>query len=77
MVAIALGFLCVPVLLHHATDDYFTPFPDYIRSIKIAVPPALAFITTYAIGVLTGMAVSDIPKATIGYFRNVYFQPLR
>ena len=62
------------LLVHHQTEDYFTPLPSYLSSIKVAVPPAAIFVATYLFAFVTGAALSDAPKAVISFARNRFFQ---
>src|SRR6202023_2039096 len=72
----ALIFMSV-LVLHHQTDDYFTPLPSYLASIKVAVPPAVIFVVTYVFAFVTGTALADAPKAALSFARNSFFQSTR
>jgi hypothetical protein len=69
----AVTFVTI-LLLHHQTEDYFTPLPSYLASIKVAVPPAVIFFATYAFAFVTGAALTDAPKAALSFARNRFFQ---
>lgn len=72
--AAAAALIATLVVLHHQTEDYFTPITSYLSSVKVAFPPAALFLGSYAIAFLTGTALSDVPKATLSFLRNTFFQ---
>jgi tetratricopeptide (TPR) repeat protein len=74
LVALIGLVLSLAIYLHHETDDYFIPIETYLQSLKIALPPAVIFGTTYIIAFVTGTPISDTPKAVLGFVRNRFLQ---
>jgi tetratricopeptide (TPR) repeat protein len=77
LIAFAIVTVISILLLHHETEDYFTPLSSYLASIKVAVPPAAIFLGTYVIAFVTGVALADVPRTVISFARNRFFQSKR
>jgi len=73
-VAFTLLICAVVVLYRHLTDDYFVEFWSYFASIRIAIPPILILVVSYAIAFLTGAQVSETPRIVLRYLRNDFLQ---
>lgn len=61
-------------LYRHQSDDYVVDFERYIWSFKVAVPPLIAFLSTYVIAFLTGVSLTEAPKVAIRFLKNRLFQ---
>jgi tetratricopeptide (TPR) repeat protein len=61
----------------HETDDYFSPWSEYLLSFKVALPPLALFAGTYVIAFVTGIPVGDVPKSILSFLRNRFFQTYR
>ncbi|MBV8189340.1 MAG: tetratricopeptide repeat protein [Alphaproteobacteria bacterium] len=77
LIAFAIVTVTSILLLHHETEDYFTPLSSYLASIKLAIPPAAIFLGTYVIAFVTGVALADVPRTVISFARNRFFQSWR
>ena len=64
-------------LFHHQTDDYAVPFFEYLLSIRLAVPPVLALVASYAFIFIGGLKLSDAPRLVIKYLKNSLLQSER
>lgn len=77
IVLAALLTLTLVVLYHHFTEDYFTPLPNYLGSIKLAAPPLLILFASYFMTFLLGEKVRDAPRIALHYLRNSFLQDPR
>lgn len=66
--------VALALLYRHQTDNFFLPLWDYVFSIRVAFPPVVLFVAGYVLAFLTGVHLSDVPRVTVGYFRNRYLQ---
>ena len=74
ILAVTVMMIVGVLLIHHQTDDYFMPLPVYLSSIKISIPPIALFILSYVSAFISGTPISDVPKAILGFIRNVLMQ---
>ncbi|MGH3640360.1 MAG: hypothetical protein ACRDUX_15185 [Mycobacterium sp.] len=74
LLAVAVLGICLLLLYRHQTEDYFIDAWAYLASIRIAVPPLLVLIASYAYAVLTGKSVTEAPRAYLSWLRNRFLQ---
>ncbi len=74
LLSLIILVFCVVIYIRHMTEDYFIPLDSYLLSLKIALPPAAIFATTYILAVVTGTPISEAPKTVLGFVRNQFFQ---
>lgn len=46
LASVVMVVVSLAVVLWHQTDDYFMPLPNYLSSIKIALPPLAIFLAS-------------------------------
>lgn len=74
LASVVMVVVSLAVVLWHQTDDYFMPLPNYLSSIKIALPPLAIFLASYVIAFVTGTALADTSKLAIAFCRNRLLQ---
>lgn len=65
------------LLYRHYTDDWFVPLPDYLLSLKPAVPAVATLFASYIAMIVTGQPLTGAGKALLAFARNVFFQSVR
>jgi len=77
LLSVGVFILTLARLFHHQTESVFVDYWDYVSSFRIAFPPLLILIASYALGFLSGKKLSDLPASTISYLKNTYLQSIR
>lgn len=69
------GVLVLGIKLYHfETEDVWVPFWRYLGSLRLAVPPVLALIVSYLLLFIGGVSLGEVPRVTLAFFRNTFFQ---
>lgn len=67
----AIGMVTYVIFLYrHFTDDALIDLWDYLSSVKVAIPPLAALVITYLYAFVTGINVTEAPKAILAWIRD-------
>jgi len=72
-----LFIVCLVLLFHHQSSEAFTPFFQYLASVRIAVPPIILLFSSYILIFIGGVSLGDAPKVVIKFLKNRFFQSIK